>query len=271
MFTTIINDCRDDNARARQESRVGSLLQTSVSFIGVQSDLEAGVQLIDILDATEGRPGLILVNVAPRGGHTTKWENGTPFGYFYYHNTLVVSSVDGFALSAVKKLGLINSIELLDTHTAAATMEQAGFISKAAAAHIPLTQFRSFDFIPRAGAYLLQGKELPSVSYDLATTQELPPAIWHIDSFGNCKTTLTKNDIDSTGKIATRYGDFPFVEQLRNLPDHNTALVEGSSGLGETRLLELMTQRANFAGQFNAYIGDDVFQADQSYFSRATN
>ena len=51
MFTTFINDCKDDNARARQTSRVGSLLKTNLSFIGVDSDLEAGMQLIDIIDA----------------------------------------------------------------------------------------------------------------------------------------------------------------------------------------------------------------------------
>lgn len=271
MFTTIINDCRDDNARARQESRIGSLLDTSVSFVGVQSDLEAGVQLIDILDATEGRPGLILVNVAPRGGHTTKWENGTPFGYFWYHDTLIVSSVDGFALSAAKKLGLVDSIQVLNTHTAAAAMEQSGFISTAAAQHIPVTQFRSFDFIPRAGVYLFAGNDLPSEPFTLTTIPDLPPAIWHIDSFGNCKTTLTTVDIDTDKPISTRYGNFSYVTQLRDLPDHNTALVQGSSGIGEIRLLELMTQRANFAGQFNAHIGDDIFHPDQSYFSRATN
>lgn len=270
MFTTIINDCRDDNARARQESRVASLLQTSVAFVGVQSDLEAGVQLLDILDATEGRPGLILVNVAPRGGHTTQWENGTPFGFFRYHDTIIVSTVDGFALAGVKKFGLTDSIHLLDTHSAAAAMAAAGFITDEAAAHIPVTQFRSFDFIPRAGVFLLQGNELPSTPYSLEHVPDLPHAIWHIDSFGNCKTTLTSEDINTDTPIETHFGTFPYQAKLRDLADGQSALVRGSSGLGNTRLLELMTQRANFAGQYEAKIGDAIF-ADQTYATRATN
>ena len=270
MFVTIINDCRDDNARSRQESRIASLISTNLSFVGVQSDLEAGMQLIDILDATEGRPGLILVNVAPRGGHTSKWENGTPFAYFYYDKTLVVSSVDGLALSGVKKFNITDHVALLDTHSAATAMHQADFIDEAVATYIPRTQFRSFDFVPRVGVFLLQGNEVPSEPYPLTTVTDLPPAIWHIDSFGNCKTTLTPTEVDTTQPIATRFGSFNFVPKLRDLPDATSALVAGSSGLRDTRLLELMTQRGNFSAAHQAAIGDNLF-SEQSHFVRATN
>ena len=269
MFTTIINDCKDDNARGRQESRLASLGATGLSFIGVDSDLEAGMQLIDVLDATEGRPGLILVNVAPRGGHTTQWENGTPFGYFWYHDTLVVASVDGYTLSAVKSLGIVSEIQLLDTHTAAAAMQEAGFITEGAAKHIPLTQFRSFDFIPRAGVFLFKGNELPNETYSLANTPELPKAVWHIDNFGNCKTTLTKYDV-KPGETLTRFGELPFHAQLRDVPDAAEALTEGSSGLGEARFLELVIQRGNFARIHGVKIGDDVYR-EETYFRKATN
>ncbi len=269
MFTTIINDCADDNARARQESRLASLLDTPVSFVGVRSDLEAGVQLIDILDATGGRPGLILVNVAPRGGHTAKWENGTPFAYFYYHKTLVVSSVDGYALAGVKKFELVTSVKLLDTHSAAAAMEAAGFVSPAAAARIPTTQFRSFDFTPRVGAFLYNGGEVPTEEYSLTQVPNLPAAIWHIDNFGNCKTTLTTADLADERELATRFGTLSHVGQLRNLPDSHHALVSGSSGLGDTRFLELMAQRQSFAKHHDVHIGDDIFSST-SHFRQAT-
>lgn len=270
MFTTIINDCKDDNARGRQESRLASLLPTSLSFIGVESDLEAGMQLIDVLDATEGREGLVLLNVAPRGGHTTKWENGTPFGYFYYGETLVLASVDGYTLSAVKQLGILTELSLLDTHTASAAMLSAGFISETAAKQIPTTQFRSFDFTPRAGAYIMLGNDLPTTPHDLSLIPVLPKAIWHIDNFGNCKTTLTKDGINLGGNTITRFGELPYFEQLRNIPDGAHALVHGSSGLKDTRFIELMAQRSSFARIHQANIGDGVF-AQESYFRKATN
>ncbi len=269
MFTTIINDCKDDNARGRQESRVGSLLGTSLSFIGVDSDLEAGVQLIDVLDATEGRPGLVLVNVAPRGGHTTQWENGTPFVYFWHHKTLVVASADGHTLSGIKAFSLTDSVNVLDTRAATTAMQNAGFITAEAAALIPTSQFRSFDFTPRVGAFMFQGNELPSEPYDVMNAPDLPPAIWHIDNFGNAKTTLTRDNINPAGITATKYGDLPFHQQLRNLPDGATALIEGSSGFGQTRFIEVMTQRGNFAHTHGANIGDDLF-TDANYFTKAT-
>lgn len=271
MFATIINDCRDENARGRQESRLASLLpQAALSFVGVDSDLEAGVQLIDILDATEGREGLVLVNVAPRGGHSTQWENGTPFGYFYYHRTLVIASVDGFTLSAVRALGLTESVELLDTHTGAAAMLAAGFIDSLAAEQLPGTQFRSFDFLPRIGAFLLPGNTAPTTTYSLSNTPDLPQAIWHIDNFGNCKTTLTATDLSGASALATRFGTLPYHEHLRDVPDGTAALVQGSSGLRQHRFLELVMQRKNFADAHRAHIGDDVF-SDQNYFHTATS
>ena len=259
MFTTIITDCRDDNARARQESRIAALCQTSTSFIGVQSDIEASLHLIDILDATEGRPGIILVNVAPRGGHTRAWENGTPFAFFWHQETLVVASIDGFTLAAVKKLQLVNTVQQLDTRSAAAAMAAATFISADAAAHIPETQFRSFDFTPRAAAFLYQKQTLPSTTLSLTDVPDLPAAIWHIDSFGNAKTTLTPNEISTSDLTPTRFGTLAYYDQLRSVPDNESALVRGSSGMGTTRFLEGMMQRGNFANAHHAQIGDDIF------------
>ncbi len=269
MFTTIINDSRDDNARGRQESRAGSFYDTAVSFIGVDSDLEAGMQLIDILDATAGHEGLILVNVAPRGGHTVKWENGTPFAYFWHEKTLVISSLDGYAFSGVKKLGVINEVNVLDIHESVKIMQDTGFITAEEAERVPHSQFRSFDFTPRAGAFMIQGNNLPGEIYDLDQVPDLPPAIWNIDSFGNSKTTVLPTDIRTDGQTLTRYGELPYYEKLRDVPDHQTALVRGSSGLNDTRFIEVLTQRKDFAKHHNAKIGYDIF-SEKSYFKKAT-
>jgi hypothetical protein len=270
MFTTIINDCQDDNARGRQESRIASLLQTSTSFIGVQSDLEAGLHLLDVLDATEGRPGIVLLNVAPRGGHAIRWENGTPFAYFWYHDTLVIGSVDGYTFAGAKRVGVLPpELHLLDTHTASTTMYQHGFISEQAMNHIPYTQFRSFDFTPRVAAFVWHGHHIPTTSFATDTVPTLPPAIWHIDSFGNAKTTLLPEDIDVTDTTETRFGDLHYIEQLRDVPDAGHALVSGSSGVHDARFVELVAQRGNFSAKAHARIGDDVF-IDTNHAQSAT-
>ncbi len=269
MFVTIINDCRDDNARARQESRITSLTGLPTSFIGVQSDLEAGMQLIDILDATEGKSGLVLVNVAPRGGHTIKWENGTPFAYFTYQDTLIVSSIDGYTLSGIKKFTDVAEIVILDTAKTSDEMAAHKLIDQDVAEYIPQSQFRSLDFIPRVGAFLLQGNTLSGTTYQLQDVPDLPSAVWHIDNFGNCKTTLTEADISNDDYIVTQYETLPYIKKLRDLPDNTNGIIKGSSGVKHSRLLELMSQRGNFAKKFCVNIGDDIF-INKNYFVTAT-
>jgi hypothetical protein len=180
----------------------------------------------------------------------------------------VIASVDGFVLSGVKELGLVKDLLLLDTHNAANIMLQAGYVTAAAAEEIPHTQFRSFDFIPRAGVFMFLGNPLPSEPYGLENIPDLPKAIWHIDNFGNCKTTLTKRDI-TPGVTMTRFGDLPFHTQLKDVPDDTAALIQGSSGVAGKRFVELVIQRNNFAKHFGAQIGDAVF-GPESYFKKAT-
>ena len=68
MFVTIINDCKDSNTFGRQETRASLLFNTHIATVGVEYGvtLEAAGNLIDILDASEGAKGVILVNIAPR-------------------------------------------------------------------------------------------------------------------------------------------------------------------------------------------------------------
>jgi hypothetical protein len=82
MNITIINDCRDANAVGRQSTRASVLIGGPVSFVGVQNDIEAAGNLIDILDAYGGAPGAILVNVAPRNGKAKKVEERNTFWLF---------------------------------------------------------------------------------------------------------------------------------------------------------------------------------------------
>ena len=130
MHITIINDCKDANAAGRQMARAAGLIEAPVSFVGVSSDLEAAGNLIDMLDAYGDSAGILLVNVAPRNGKAKKWQNGTPFGYFWYKKILVLSSIDGLTLSLVKKLQLVDSINVLDIPMAEVTRQYLGYIEQ---------------------------------------------------------------------------------------------------------------------------------------------
>jgi len=262
MFVTIINDCRDQNAFGRQATRAAVLFEAPVITVGVEYDeLEASGHLVDMLDASEGKEGVILVNVAPRHGRGKKWPNGTPFGYFYIGKTLVVSSIDGLTLSLIKKLNLIDSLSLLDIPEVTRAMVSQNVLSAEEREHIIHTQFRSYDFLPRIAAWIKQELDIPSVTYSLTEATDAPKAIWLIDNFGNCKTTLIASDLEfNVGKkIQTSAGEFICYNRLKDVPNDEAGLIIGSSGYGDDRFLEVVAQGKSAAKHFELKVGSPLF------------
>ncbi len=260
MHVTIINDCRDENAKGRQVARTVSLFNAPVSFVGVKSDLEAAGNLIDILDAYGEAKGVILVNVAPRNGASHKWGNGTPFGYFRYKNVLVLASIEGLTLSLVKKLSLASEILVLDIPTAVAHMAKAGALAPELEVQIANTQFRSLEFLPRAAHFLAIAGELPNTPAPISEFPDAPSAVWWVDNFGNAKTTLASSDvIVESDAIETRFGKLPFYAQLKDVKDGELAVTEGSSGIGNKRFLELVVQGGSVAELHGLASGSVIF------------
>lgn len=246
MFVTIINDCRDSNAVGRQSTRIASLFCTPPSFVGVGTDLEAAGNLIDALDAAEDREGVILVNVAPRHGAAKKWPNGTPFGYFRHKKTLVVTSIDGLTLSLVRKLRLSDHVKVLDMPAEFATC-----------------QFRSYEFLPKAAKWLTDGVALQHQTVPIESFADALPAVWFVDNFGNCKTTiLAQEAADDRSSVSLAGTLVPRYKYLKDVPDGSPALIVGSSGIGSKRFLEVVIQGGNAAHRFRLASGDRM-----NYFS----
>jgi len=249
----IITDCFDGNAAMRQSLRLASFGFQPLPVVPVGSDLEAAGQLIDALDASLGRPSVIIANVAPRHGQAKKWPNGTPFGYFYRDQTLVVATIDGLTLSLVKKLQLVETYNQLDLPQVIEAMVQCGKLSSAEGQRLVKTQFRSFEFATRVSYWLFQGIELASTIVSLAEVSEAPKGIWWEDNFGNLKTTLKPDEVNGHQYV----NDIPFIlhSRLKDVPDKELALVEGSSGIGNQRLMELVVQGGSAATKLNLQAG----------------
>lgn len=261
MNITIINDCRDPNAAGRQVARTASLFDTStISFIGVSNDLEAAGNLIDVLDSLENRPGIILVNVAPRNGKAKKWTNGTPFGYFWYENVLVVTSIDGFTLSLVKKLDLVDMIHVLDIPKSLDCLTKKGMLSAELIKSITDSQFRSYDFLPRIAALILQDKDVESTELRISEIPDAHQAIWWVDNFGNCKTTILSNEFICTPsqRIETNLGYLHYFQRLKDVPNKRAALIVGSSGIKNSRFLEIIIQGESASKYFNLFSKDKI-------------
>jgi len=157
MQVSIINDCCDENAALRQISRVGSLIKnSSVNCFGVKNEIEAAGFLVDAIDSFEGEEGIILANVAPRGGKEKKWNNGAPFGYFWHKRTLIISSADGYILSLAKKVGILSDFCIFDIPEVLKNID-ALILDGAIKERIIKSQFRSFDFLPRVAPVFRTG------------------------------------------------------------------------------------------------------------------
>ena len=266
MFVTIINDCRDENAAGRQLTRAHALFGVAATLVGVgsaieraetESDLEAAGNLLDVLDAGEGKEGVVLVNVAPRYGEAKQWENGTPFCYFSYRETLVLSSVAGRTLSLTKKLDLVETVTVLDLAEIGSVLAHARIVSEEEGARIASSQFRSFDVLPRAALALSRGIELPGKPQAIAETLDAPRAVWFVDSFGNCKTTLLREDLGST-MLTINDTQIPFIASLKDEPDGEAAAIVGSSGIGDRRFIEVVVQGTSAVAEFGLKIGSRI-------------
>ena len=262
MFVTIITDCRDDNARSRQETRYAHLFpQMHVSFISATSDIEAAGNVIDVLDASDDAPGVIAVNCAPRHGRAKKWKNGSPFGYAWVGNKLVIGTVDGFCLSLLKRFKLIDAVHVTDIEAA---LTAGGYTLSQidAAVH---TQFRSLNYLPRLARIVWDKKNVNAQVLPVADIADLPSLVWWADSFGNCKTSITSIEcaFEAGDRKRVTFADTTSlevlcVERLAEVPDGQTALIVGSSGLHDHRFVELIIQGGSASEKFGIRKGDPI-------------
>jgi hypothetical protein len=227
--------------------------------VGVASDIQAAGNIIDILDAIEDNPGVILVNVAPRNGKAKKWPNGTPFGFFWHKKILVLASVDGCTLSLVKKFELTKHITVLDIPNTLDQLIAGGALQNDVKDFITRTQFRSFDFLPRIATYLYHGGTVTGEDLPIETIPDAPPVVWWIDNFGNCKTTLVQEDMQKEKlRLSDKFKDVPYFERLKDVPDKSAALIVGSSGLGKKRFFEIVVQGGSAEEMFDVSAGETV-------------
>ena len=259
MNITIINDCKDENAKGRQLARINSIFKCSANFIGVLNELEAAGNIIDILDANGNDDGIILVNVAPRNGKAKKYLNGTPFGFFWYKNTLVVSSIDGFVLSLVKKLKVTSIISVLDIPKTLDILIKENRLPNHLKNHVVNNQFRSYEYLPRIAAFLFKNKQIKSKGIGIDFFPDAPKAIWWVDNFGNCKTTVLSTEINRNKYLSNdKTKNLKYYPRLKDVPNKKPALVTGSSGLERKRFVELVIQGSNASKFFNLFSGDII-------------
>lgn len=272
MIGSIITDCADDNARARQELRFKTLFDVTPSFLGVSSynSIEAAGNLVEQLDVLTNFPladkitdAIVLVNVAPRSKDIKeKWENGTPFCAFKTGSTLVVSTYEGLCLALARDFDITDSVQLFDIPTVTKMAVTWGDLTEEQAQRINNTQFRSLEFLPLVAFWLWRGRDVP---HTVKKLDELPSAdgqAWFIDNFGNIKTTLTEKSVGfKEGKVIKLHGgtEATCYRRLADVPSGAIGLTVGSSGYGQQRFLEVVIgQTGHAAKQLGMTVGSVI-------------
>uniref|UniRef100_A0A6U4K6Q5 Uncharacterized protein n=2 Tax=Hemiselmis andersenii TaxID=464988 RepID=A0A6U4K6Q5_HEMAN len=262
---TYITDCKDENGKGRLKARLATLFPGhSVELVGVENDYEAGINLVDIADAYEGRPGIILGNVARREGtqRRSKWPNGPPFSWLRLGDNIdVFSTIDGYILSLLQSMvGSKLTVELFDIPS---TVPHMG-LPPARQEHIIHTQFRSFDFLPLLAAHIVGGRDLPA-SGTFADVPEMPHALCWVDSFGNIKTNCVASDASfEVGRRITikldsqRQLTLECYSRLKDIPDGVVGLTIGSSGMDGKRLLEIVQLGKSAANTLALHSGTNI-------------
>ena len=269
MFISVITDCISQDDIIRQETRLASLFNAPISIVGVSSDFsamatyEAAGCLVDALDGAEGREGVVIANVAPRGEAKKDGHNGTAFCYFYYGKTLVISTLRGNSLSLVKKLGLTSELKVTTVEDVTNYMHEKGEITEQLRDYIQNTQFRSYDYAPRLAKWIYDGHDLPHTIESIDVISDIPDTIWYVDAFGNTKSTILRKDhpdLEEGQRVSTPYGELTFYERLKNVPKGENAIIQGSSGIEDKRFMEIVAQMVpgSAAKTLGVAVGDDL-------------
>ena len=266
MFVTIINDCRDANEQGRQSTRASILFPSAnVTFMGVHNfnEIEAAGNLVDVLDATAGAEGIVLVNAAPRHGSGKKYPNGTPFGFFKYGKTVVASTVAGHTLSLVKKMGIMDKFEVTDLPTVIDHFVAKGKFPAEERDRVVNTQFRSYEYLPFLAKWVYDGEDVPAENVNLDEIPAPTQCVWWVDNFGNSKTTILPEEIQfEAGKtVQTTVGELTCYNRLKDVPDAQAGLIVGSSGYKQKRFLEVVVQGKSAAQFFRLKSGQELFEA----------
>jgi hypothetical protein len=260
-FFGIITDCVDSEATLRQQVMGQQVHGILPSIAHIRSGIAAAGHLISTVDVGRAdrqcaqREGYIIVNYAPRKEDDEN-ANGSPFGYVRIGRTHVLSTLGDCELSLVHQLDLASVVQVVDLDATALWAWKKGLIDSSEKAFIMEGQFRSLYFAQPALGWLKDNRDLRQqvtrvhLISDFAPA--VPPCVWHVDDFGNCKTTM----LDPAEISRTRFSHLPFSKRLALAPDDHTPVwVVGSSGLRDKRFLELVVKNGRASDVLDLKIG----------------
>lgn len=255
QFYSIITDCIDSNAVARQEMHAQILFpDSSPTITHVESVTALAGNIIDLVSVAEhaGGVGVIIGNRAPRAEAQGVYENGAPFVYAWRNDILLVVTYSE-ELHAILK-------EFLDIDTWYLPSEVMRDEIYETYSVDPTTQFRSLYYAPCLAHYVMHNPDAKGDSIEHGELPEVAPwTVWHVDNFGNLKTFATLRNYEQQA-LAINGAVAPLVERLKDAPENHLVVIEGSSGFQGSKFLEVVVQGGSAADRLGRGIGNKLDQ-----------
>lgn len=233
----IVSDC-GGQAMSRMMTRYMAIHPDAVCVpYESRSLLEAAGNIVDAIDALNGRAGAIVCNSAPR--RDTRGTNGSAIVYLQLGQTTIVSTVGA--------LGLLK--QLMPEMTARAVDVDA-FMSDLGAERDTFN-FRGLEVIPWILRRLRDGENLENVSSQQTAFPAVEPCVWLVDTICGEPTNLKLSVLRSEApwfkpgtEVEMRLGGaspkgIGCFERLTHVPAGQLGIYEGSSGLDNERFLEI--------------------------------
>lgn len=278
------NGAWDDDARARLAGRCGRYF--AGSFDGIRlpyppADPEgfggwrAGMLVLNQLQAlwggvlpSERGPGIILVNMAPRGSKAALAENGTRWASFEYgagapNGIVGVTTYTPEVLAVLRRFGATDQIRVYSRAEVADALGRRHNLMPWMVYDRAEGQFGSLDEQPEIAFEILCRRDLPGQNFKLTRIDlpELPLIVWKVDpQFGNCVLTALPDDIGFEPDRRLRVNGRTVIckRQLREVQTGETAIIKGSSGFGVQRFVELVVGQVQANKVFGLVPGSPI-------------
>lgn len=255
QFYSLITDCIDSNAVARQELHAQILFPgIAPTITGVHDVVALAGNIIDLVSVarhTDAR-GIILGNRAPRAHVQNKYDNGAPFVYAWCGDVLLVVTYSE-ELHAILKEFLDIDTWYLPSDDMREKINESYHVD-------PTTQFRSLFYAPCLAHYVMNHADEEGTPIEHDTLPDVHPwSVWHIDNFGNLKTLATMDDYEASA-LSINGAVVPVVKRLKDAPDNHLVVIEGSSGIDSKKFLEVVVQGGSAAERLHKDIRDNLAQ-----------
>jgi hypothetical protein len=255
LVVTLITDCKSpigtNSTDLRQQvASLNALSLYNPNIVTIHSQayqfLRTARLALDTIDEstyhspnTDKIDNILMVNCAPREDSVIKGQpNGQTFGFQFYKNNLIITTLQPQILAMFKEHGICESFKSVNFESYFNFLANKGYITKDKAHELANTQFRSKNCTITLAKSLIEGQDKGFEFDTLEIIEKVEKRLFiaDVDEFGNLKI----EDLDNIAqnlqfgkkakiKLANKEFEVNVRARLTDCPLEELALIKGSN------------------------------------------